>query len=668
MPRYADDAKEQVRDVVDFERLVGAHTDLRRAGVNRLTGLCPFHDERTPSFGIDPQKKVFYCFGCGAAGDVFEFAMRTEGVGFVEALETLAERAGITLERQDEDPAAAARRRERERLMELLARASAYYQRALWESEEGKKGRDHLAGRGLEEAVARRFGVGYAPSAWDTITVASQRAGFSPAEIHASGLGQHPREGAGLYDRFRRRLMFPLADARGRVIGFGARALGADQQPKYLNSPEGPVYHKGRQLFGLHLARPAAAQTASVVLAEGYTDVLALHQAGIEHAVAAMGTALTEDQVGELARMVGSGTLRLCLDADAAGQQAMLRSAALAARRRLAVEVVPLPPGSDPADLVEAEGAEAMRERLAGAMPFARFRVERSLDEAELGTAAGRDRALAEIAPVLGALARGALREELVRTVADRLAVSPELAASAVARAGALGLGVPTGAGRSGPAAGIRPGAGERADGAGPGATPGGDPGPEAGFREAGRPSEDGGGGRGRAGGRAGAGGRGGAGGRADARGSAGRGAGFAALDRRAETERAFLAYCIALPEAGRDALARVHLDQHFDSPLARRAAAHLADHLTTPLAALPDEDADLARLMAELVVRAGDEGMTEAGLDVELLQLERARLEREIAAAQRTGKLVGELAARRSKLRDELDRAVDRAMRAGDG
>ncbi len=591
MARYADTAKEQIRDAVDFERLVGARTDLRRASPSRLTGLCPFHDERTPSFSVDPVKKVFYCFGCGAAGDVYEFVMRTESLGFTEALEVLAERTGIVLEREDEDPAAAARRQRRDRLLELLDRATTFYQRALWESAEAAPAREHLAARGLLEETARRFRVGYAPSAWDRLLTASQRAGFTPADLLETGLAQRSRSEAGaIYDRFRRRLMFPLADVRGRTIGFGARALGEDEQPKYLNSSDGPLYHKRRQLFGLHLARAAAALAGRVVLAEGYTDVLALNQAGIEHAVASMGTALTEEQLGELRRLVGSGTLVLCQDADSAGEKAIVASAELAARHNLALEVVELPRGSDPADIVQRDGDAAMRELLEHAVPFARSRVERVLAGAELGSAAGRDSALAELASTIGALAPGALREDLLRTVADRLALSPELVASIVARAGGRGRSADAGS---------------------------------ASGRYRPRPME------------------------APALGGE-------VLARREETERAFLAFCVAVPDAGREALARVSLEQHFVSPLVRRAAEHLRDHLANPLADLPTDDAELARLMAELVVRAGDEEMTEAGLQVELLQLEKGRLEREIAAAQSAGLLVGELAAQRSKVNEE--------------
>ena len=193
MARYADTAKEQIRDAGDFERLVGARTDLRRASPSRLTGLCPFHDERTPSFSVDPVKKVFYCFGCGAAGDVYEFVMRTESLGFTEALEVLAERTGIVLEREDEDPAAAARRQRRDRLLELLDRATTFYERALWESAEAAPAREHLAARGLLEETARRFRVGYAPSAWDRLLTASQRAGFTPADLLETGLAQRSR-------------------------------------------------------------------------------------------------------------------------------------------------------------------------------------------------------------------------------------------------------------------------------------------------------------------------------------------------------------------------------------------------------------------------------------------------------------------------------------------
>src|ERR687885_1607072 len=206
MARYTQDSRERVRDAVDFEELVGARTELRRAGARRLTGLCPFHEERTPSFGIDPVEKLYHCFGCGAGGDVFSFVMATEGLDFTAALESLAERAGVELEREAEDPRDAARRVRRERLLALLERSAAWYVRVLWESAEAQGAREYLAGRGLEEAALREYRVGWAPDAWDRVVNASRRAGFSEEELLAVGLAQRRRGGPGLVDRFRRRI------------------------------------------------------------------------------------------------------------------------------------------------------------------------------------------------------------------------------------------------------------------------------------------------------------------------------------------------------------------------------------------------------------------------------------------------------------------------------
>ncbi|HEY5316927.1 MAG TPA: DNA primase, partial [Solirubrobacteraceae bacterium] len=298
MSRYTADSRDRVRDAVDMLTLVSPRAELRRAGVNSYFGLCPFHDERTGSFHVLPDDKRYHCFGCQASGDAFDFVMETEGVDFVGALETLADRFGVKLETEDEDPAAAARRRRRERLHELLGRATTYYARYLWEADEAAGARSYLIGRGLSEETLREFRVGYAPSAWDRILLASRRAGFTDEELLAVGLAQRSQSRPGsIFDRFRERIMFPLADARGRVLGFGARAMRDNQRPKYLNTSENELYHKGNQLFGIDLARGPAARAGRALLVEGYTDVLALHQAGLHNAVGIMGTALTEEQL-----------------------------------------------------------------------------------------------------------------------------------------------------------------------------------------------------------------------------------------------------------------------------------------------------------------------------------------------------------------------------------
>jgi len=429
MPRFSSDSRERVRDAVDMIDLVGTRTELRRAGANRYQGLCPFHDERTPSFGIDPLNKLFHCFGCGKGGDCFTFVEETEGLRFPEAMQFLADRYGVELEVEAEDPEEAARRAQRERLLELLERTATFYVRHLWESQEAAPARAYLAERGLDEATLREFRVGYAPSAWDTVLLASRRAKFSNMEIAAAGLAVKGQSGR-IYDRFRRRITFPLCDTRGRVLGFGARALGADQQPKYLNSPEGDVYHKGRQLFAIDIARAAAAKSQTVIVAEGYTDVLMLHQAGLKNTVGIMGTAMTPEQVAELARL--APTVLLALDADSAGQEAMLRAERLARQRKLAVRVVPLPAGSDPADLVQSQGAEAVAALVEASIPFVRFRVEKTLGAADLSSAEAKDRTIDELRPAFApdVLPPSALREDLLKTVADRLDLPPSQVSS----------------------------------------------------------------------------------------------------------------------------------------------------------------------------------------------------------------------------------------------
>jgi DNA primase len=429
MPRFSSDSRERVRDAVDMIDLVGTRTELKRAGANRYQGLCPFHDERTPSFGIDPVNKLYYCFGCGKGGDCFSFVEETEGLRFPEAMQFLADRYGVELEVEAEDPEEAARRAQRERLLELLERTATFYVRHLWESREAAGARAYLAERGLEEATLREFRVGYAPSAWDTVLLASRQAKFSNQEIVAAGLAVRGREGR-IYDRFRRRITFPLCDARGRVLGFGARALGADQQPKYLNSPEGDVYHKGRQLFAVDIARAAAAKSQTVIVAEGYTDVLMLHQAGLRNTVGIMGTAMTPEQVTELARL--APTVLLALDADSAGQEAMVRAERLARARKLAVRVVPLPAGSDPAELVQSNGAEAVARLVDASIPFVQFRVQKTLAAADVSSAEGKDRAIDDLRPAFApdALPPSALREELLKSVADRLELPPSQVSS----------------------------------------------------------------------------------------------------------------------------------------------------------------------------------------------------------------------------------------------
>ncbi|HYI19576.1 MAG TPA: DNA primase [Solirubrobacteraceae bacterium] len=589
MARYTDDSRERVRDAVDFAELVGARTELRAAGQRRLTGLCPFHDERTPSFGIDPVEKLYHCFGCGAGGDVFKFVMETEGLDFAGALESLAARAGIELEREAEDPRDAERRSRRDRLLALLERTAAYYVRVLWESAEAAPARAYLTERGLEEGALREHRVGYAPSAWDRVLTASRRAGYTEEELLAAGLIARGRDGRGVYDRFRRRIMFPLADERGRVLGFGARALSPDQKPKYLNTSESDLFHKGRMVYGADLARAAAAKAGRVVLVEGYTDVIALRQAGVAETVCSMGTALTDDQVHALRRLAPS--VLLCQDPDAAGQEAVAKSLALLERGSgLEARVVRLPAGKDPADVVQHDGVEAMRSRLGDAVPVARFEVERALEQGELGSPEGRDRALAQVAPVIGRLGAGLLQDDLVRLVAGRLGMSESLAQDALRRA-PRARPLPAGDGNGRPAA----------------------PPPRV----------------------------------------------MTSMDKVDDVERAFLARCLAVKSAGRRALDEMDLDAAFSTELTRRAAHYLAEHLETPGQSLPSGADDLARLVAELVIRSGPLEADAEALTLERYTLEKLRLDRQIAAAGLAGEDTTPLAIERQRVQAEISRRL---------
>ena len=426
MALISPESLERVKQTADIVEVISAHTDLRRQGA-RMVGLCPFHDERTPSFSVDPQQKLYHCFGCGVGGDVIKFVEEKEGLGFADAVEMLADRYGVELEREQEDPRAEAKREQRQRLEQLLERTAAYYATYLWDSKEAGRARKYLAQRGLGEQVLREYGVGYAPSAWDKIIVRGRQAGFNVRELHDVGLAQRGRAGEGReYDRFRSRIMFPIRDRRGRVLGFGGRAMRPDQGAKYVNTAETDFFHKSQILYGVDLAKAAIAKAARAVVVEGYTDVLALRQAGVEETVAVMGTAITGEQVATLSGMVEE--VVLALDADSAGQEAMLRAQRVAAGRKMRLRVARMPAGVDPAEMVaEPGGAERFRALVEAAVEVADFQVALVLDGTDVASPVERDRALDEVAPILGGMGESASRDDLVRRVAERLDLEPAM-------------------------------------------------------------------------------------------------------------------------------------------------------------------------------------------------------------------------------------------------
>lgn len=453
MALISPESLERVKQTADIVEVISAHTDLRRQGA-RWVGLCPFHEERTPSFSVEAQEKLYHCFGCGVGGDVIKFVEEKEGLGFAEAVELLADRYGVELEREQEDPRAEAKRQQRRRLEQLLERTAAYYASYLWDSEEAGKARLYLAERGLGEEALRAFGVGFAPSAWDKILVRGQQAGFSVEELRGVGLVQRGRSG-GEYDRFRSRIMFPIRDRRGRTLGFGGRAMRSDQGAKYVNTAETDFFHKSQMLYGVDLAKAAIAKAARAVVVEGYTDVLALHQAGVEEAVGVMGTAITGEQVATLSGMVEE--VVLALDADSAGQEAMLRAQRVAAGRKMRLRVAAMPAGVDPAEMMaEPGGAERFRSLVEAAVELTDFQVSLVLDGTDVASPVERDRALSEVAPILGGMRESASRDDLVRRIAERLDLEPAMVMGRVVAARPTSGGADSAPARGGVAATVQ--------------------------------------------------------------------------------------------------------------------------------------------------------------------------------------------------------------------
>jgi DNA primase len=365
--RIKDASVREVVAAADMVEVVSGRTALRRAGA-RYSGRCPFHEERTPSFSVNPADKLYHCFGCGKGGDVITFVRETENLDFAEAVEWLAERFRVTLEYEETSPQLEESRKRRDRLHAVLDQAASFYERHLWETAAGEPVRAYLASRGLGEEICKEFRLGLSPG--NGLAQKAQEKGFTREELQGAGLTN-----ARGNDYFPQRLMFPLADARGRIVGFQARKLHEDDplRGKYVNSPEGELFHKSAILYGLHLARTAIAKQERAVVVEGNTDVIALRQVGFEPVIASMGTALTERQLKELQRL--TRRVYLCFDSDAAGEDATLRGMELATSLGFDVRVVTLPKGQDPADAPA--GFEA---RLGAAESYILYRVRLELE------------------------------------------------------------------------------------------------------------------------------------------------------------------------------------------------------------------------------------------------------------------------------------------------
>lgn len=559
MARISDASKEKVREAVDIVDLVNHYTDLRRNG-SQYMGRCPFHEDNSPSFSVNPVDKVYYCFGCQVSGDVFTFAMEREALDFAAAIEYLADQYNVELEYEELDPRAAERQQARERLFALLERATKFYERTLADADEAKAAREYLQGRGFSSELIAKFRLGYSPKAWDKLFVPALQQGFSEQELLDAGLVQRNDRGQ-LYDRFRGRIMFPLADKKGVIRGFGARGMRDSDKPKYLNSPEGPVYHKGEQIFGIDHARRPAAAKKRVIAVEGYADVLALHDAGFEEAVAVMGTAMTDRQATELGRLAQQ--IYLALDADESGRRAALRAAAvIGAQRDSEVLVIQLAQGKDPDELIRAGGAAAFDQAIASAVSVAHFAVDQVFAAGDLGDARGREHVLDELAPVIAGMPAGPEREEQIRLSADRLGVSDAV---------------------------LRESIRERGTSAPRRENPSPDPGVP--VVAASRPQSP-----------------------------------------QERSERIFMAQCLANAKGG-EYLAKIE-DRQLSSTLMRELRDHLIANPKNPLDGLQTLKPDLQNAVTEVAMLSERENASNEVIDLGFLQLEKAGLDRQIAAA----------------------------------
>ncbi len=406
---FDDSAREEVRSRIDLVELIGRHVALKRRG-GKFLGLCPFHQEKTPSFNVDSEKGYWHCFGCGAGGDVFAFVMRTENVDFAEALRKLAERAGVSLKSSPREKAV---RAERDVVADLNTKAAKFYQQAL-ESDDGAAARKFLDERGVSAESIKLFGLGYAPAGGVALVRHLLRDNASQGDIVKAGLatqaGPAGPGGEGLLDRFRGRLIFPIHDTEQRVVGFGARILpeteaqGGDRMAgaKYLNSSETLLFKKGRTLYGLPFAREAMAKAGRAVVVEGYLDVIACHQAGITETVATLGTALTIDHVQVLRRFVN--TVHAGFDPDSAGLAALMRSLPMFREQEIQVKVIMLPAGADPDEVLRAHGAERLRELVDKAVSPVEFQLRQAA--ARLGgfSKTAPEVLMREVVPILAAL------------------------------------------------------------------------------------------------------------------------------------------------------------------------------------------------------------------------------------------------------------------------
>ena len=429
-----------IRERAPIDEIVADYVQLKNAGGGQKKGLCPFHDEKSPSFHVTPSKGYFHCFGCQTSGDTISFLMKIDHLSFIEAVERIADRMGYTLRYEESSGGAKAPVGNRSRLIAAHSAAAKFYQHLLNTSPDAQIGRELLTKRGFDRAACEAFGVGYAPNSWDGLTKHLREQGFTIDELELAGLSKMGERGP--IDKFRNRLMWPIKDISGDVVGFGARKLASDEEdqgPKYLNTSETPIYKKSHVLYGLDMAKKEIAKKRQVVVVEGYTDVMACHLAGITTAVATCGTAFGPDHIRIIRRLLMDddafkGEVIFTFDGDAAGQKAAMRAfnedQKFVTQTFVAVE----PDGLDPCDLRQNKGDLALRDLIARRIPLFEFAIKTKLNQYNLETAEGRVNALNETAPLVSQIRDKSLRPEYTRLLAGWLGVEVEIVSRAVAQ------------------------------------------------------------------------------------------------------------------------------------------------------------------------------------------------------------------------------------------
>ncbi len=449
--RIKDEDVQHIRDHAPIDDVVGEYVQLKSAGGGQKKGLCPFHDEKSPSFHVTPSKGYFHCFGCQTGGDVIAFLMKIDHLTFTETIERLADRIGYTLRYEESGSAPSGPSVNRSRLVAANALAATFFQEQLNTSPDAAHGRDLLTKRGFDKSACQTFGVGYAPDSWDALTKHLRAAGYTIEELELAGLSKMGERGP--IDKFRNRLTWPIRDISGDVVGFGARKLASDEEdqgPKYLNTSETPIYKKSQVLYGLDMAKKEIAKKRQVVIVEGYTDVMAAHLAGITTAVATCGTAFGAEHIRIIRRLLMDddafrGEVIFTFDGDAAGQKAAMRAFSEDQKFVTQTFVAVEPDGLDPCDLRQIKGDLALRDLIAKRVPLFEFAIRTELKLHNLTTAEGRVNALNATAPLVAQIRDKSLRPEYSRLLAGWLGIEVEIVTSAVSQ----------GARRSAPAASV---------------------------------------------------------------------------------------------------------------------------------------------------------------------------------------------------------------------